>query len=698
MRFKFRILIYVVIVGLVIGLFPGVIIGNSKEPLKIGVMMDLTGPEDLEPELVLDWASEMVNSGGGINGCPVKLVYRDTYDKNITEVAEEFLNDDSIRIVIGPLTSDDAFELAPVFINKKKLLISPTATTASIFRAFAGKEYFWRTCQGDVAQSRTIMYLLEERNVKRFTLIYQDSAYGETYLEWLPFFAQEMDMEIVDLIPFNIDDNNAEGVVDRALAGEPEYVIVAAYAEDVVLLKEEFDSCQTSSSLFFTDAAQTSHLIEELGAAAEGIEGTAPTFNPNSGFKQAYIDKFGSNPLSYAATIWDSFLLATYTLARNEYKVGTERIEESLQTVIHGQGTLLEWNDIERGIALIGGGGHPDIEGAAGSLEFDEEYGVDPVKTYYAHWEVKNGVFHTNRVLGLAEIQEEDFEEGVSLSRVKSSTKLTTFSLLADSVDLRSGERSDLQAVIIATTMGWGNYRHQSDALAIYNLLRENGVRDENIILFLVDDIPSSEMNPLPGTVRHEAGGVNNRDGVKIDYFGDKVTAQNLLNILTGKATNNTPLVLNSSRSTDVLLYVVGHGDIGEIPFADGNPLSSEVLAETITNMYQLGRYRQMLIITELCFGASMAEYIEAPAVLYISAATEMEQSFGTNYDSEVGTWLADDFTYQTIATVSRNPWMYLTDFYTEIYGKVSGSHVQMKNHENFGDIRSIRISDFFIP
>jgi len=71
MRFAFRILIYVVIVGLIIGLFPGVIIGNSQEPLIIGVLMDLTEPEDLDPELVLDWASEMVNSEGGINGCPV---------------------------------------------------------------------------------------------------------------------------------------------------------------------------------------------------------------------------------------------------------------------------------------------------------------------------------------------------------------------------------------------------------------------------------------------------------------------------------------------------------------------------------------------------------------------------------------------------------------------------------------------------
>ena len=47
MRFTYRVLIYVVIIGLIIGLFPGVIIGNSKEPLKIGVMMELSGPQDL---------------------------------------------------------------------------------------------------------------------------------------------------------------------------------------------------------------------------------------------------------------------------------------------------------------------------------------------------------------------------------------------------------------------------------------------------------------------------------------------------------------------------------------------------------------------------------------------------------------------------------------------------------------------------
>lgn len=698
MSFFLRITTYAVVLGLVIGLSPGFVGGGSPETFRIGVLMDLTGPEDLEPEKVLDWAAEMVNSTGGIAGHQVEMVYRDTHEVDSAKAGREFLSDDSIKVVIGPLTSADAFKLAPLFINKKKLLISPTATSADLFRAFAGKKFFWRTAPGDVDQTMVILRLLKEKGAQRLSLVYQDSAYGKTFLEWLPFFAQEMGLEVSDVVPYEPGEQGVARTVDKALAGTPDYVVAAAFSAEAASLKKEWDTRDTPARLFLTDAAQTADLIKQLGAAAEGLEGTSPTFAPASGFEQAYLQKFGGPPLSYAATIWDSFLLAAYTLARNEYKAGAEWMEDSLRAVVSGRGAAVNWNEAGRGLELIARGGRPNMGGAAGPLEFDDKYGVDPVRSYYAHWVVENSGFRTERVLSTVESGDGSPGSRASASRSRANDRFRSFSLLAPGGDNTPGERSGLWAVIVSSTKGWGNYRHQSDALALYDMLRGNGVLDSRIILFLVDDIPLDKKNPQPGVVRHEPGGRNNRAGAQIDYTGEKVTSGNLVGVLTGEKTTDTTAVLESNSSTDVLIYLVGHGLEGAVQYDYGPRLTAGDLAAAIAAMGEKGMFRQMLVMTELCFGASMGQGIDTPGVLYFTASNAKEQSFGANYDAEVGAWLADDFTHQALTVLERNPTGYLTDLYSEVYRRVSGSHTQMLNYENFANVRGARVSDFFGP
>ena len=132
----------------------------------------------------------------GIGGRPIELVYKDTGSGNTTELAQELLADDSIRIVIGPPTSDDVYTLAPAFIQKQKLLISPLATSGDIIRAFGGKGYFWRTAQGDVAQVKVIVSLLRAKGAKKAALLAENTTYGDTVYDWTGFFATESGIDL----------------------------------------------------------------------------------------------------------------------------------------------------------------------------------------------------------------------------------------------------------------------------------------------------------------------------------------------------------------------------------------------------------------------------------------------------------------------------------------------------------------------
>ena len=58
---------------------------------------------------------------------------------------------------------------------------------------------------------------------------------------------------------------------------------------------------------------------------------------------------------------------------------------------------------------------------------------------------------------------------------------------------------SDHWAVIVAGSKGFSNYRHQADTCHAYQLLKKNGIPEDQIIHLSYDDVANSRENPFPG-------------------------------------------------------------------------------------------------------------------------------------------------------------------------------------------------------
>jgi hypothetical protein len=95
--------------------------------------------------------------------------------------------------------------------------------------------------------------------------------------------------------------------------------------------------------------------------------------------------------------------------------------------------------------------------------------------------------------------------------------------------------------VIIAGSKTFGNYRHQADACHAYQIVKKGGVPESQIILMMEDDVAHSSENPFPGKLFNKptaagVAGVDVYDGCMVDYKGSVVTAQLLLDVLTGNS------------------------------------------------------------------------------------------------------------------------------------------------------------------
>lgn len=701
--------------------------------MRVGVLLPLSGPDDTGADDALTWAADGLNAAGGVGGRRVELVFRDTNGQDVERLARGLIDDQSVRVVIGPATSAEVYEIAPLFIKAKKLLISPSSTAGDIFRAFGKKRFFWRTCQSDVAQVRTILYVLASRGVKRLSLVYEDGPYGKTFSEWMGFFAIERGMELLDVVKVRNGQGNRQGqgqardqtqtqsrnqtqsrtqaeahlvqAVTRALEGDPQYVVCAVPPEDAVRIKRELDRRHVRAKPLFTDAAESQYVLDRLGAAAEGLEVVSPAADPKGGFEREYEKRFGYAPWDYAAPTYDAFVLAACALARVEERGGGQSIGDALADVVAGRGRRVAWDRTSDAVAAIRAGELPDLVGASGPLDFDREFGIDPLRTFYAVDRVstKRGArdFRTTATI------DSDETLGYGVLGGGASAGRTTASPAHFQVETRAaptyvpGPRKDLWAVIAATSAGWEDYRHQADALAVYDLLKGNGVGDDRIVLFSVDDVSRDRRARPRGDVHDVVGGKDLRKGAVIDYAGDQVTVRTLEDVLLGDKSAGAPTVLESDRGSDVLLYLVDHGEPGSILFekdARAGAMSAEALARVVELMHERRMYRQMLIVGEVCYGESLVSGIRSPGVVCLTGAARGERSFATNYDDSIRNWLADDFTFQTLDVISQAPDISIADLYATVYERVAGSHVRLTNQRAFGNVYTARICEFVAP
>lgn len=675
---------------------------ERNQPVKIGVLLPLSGQMNYGYLKTLEWVEETVNGAGGIGGKQVEFVVKDYMQENVTDfevlrnmsvnLTLELLNDPGIKAVAGVGFKKNG----PLYVQHRKLLIDPVETPDFIFRAYAKKDYVWVTCPLDVAQTRTIMHLLSQRNTSKVSLLYEDNLYGETFYNWVGFFATELGIEVLGQAKYERQ-GNVTSAVEAAAKGDPDYIITVSLPEDVVKIIGELERLNSTSKLFLTDQAESQYLINELGEKAEGLEGTSFTADPSSGFTEAYHQKFGEYPPDAAATTYDALMLAVYATARQE-STWFEDPADSMKKILHGTGEKIGWMDLTRGVQLILDGELPEISGASGPLDYDNEYGVDPLNSYYSHWRVQDGRFKIVEVISTQESSDAARQqEGASVSRSQASMEYGQLEGVSNTT-LALPEKTDTWAVVVASSNEWDNYRHQADALAMYTHLKENGLKDDRIILMLYDDMPWVEENPLKGDVHHTLSGRNLRSTAVVDYSGEDVSPDNLRNILTGNKTSETPVVLESNESSNVFLYLVDHGSPGEVVFPQYRRLTHDSFKDTVELMHEKKMYRQLLVMVDACFGESVALNTSTPGMVYLTGASRNEPSYGAVYDPRIRQWLADEFTNKALTIIKENPDATISELYLDTYRDVIGSHVRLLNYQNFGDTETTRVSEFTTP
>lgn len=381
--------------------------GALAQEIKVGTLMAHTGPlKEFGPNIqngVVLAAKQMAAAGFSIN-----LIHEDSETSAIpgTNAAKKLVEIDRVVGIVGALASGVTVPVAEsVTCPNNVILISPASTSPliTVLPADKGKDFLFRTCPSDALQGVIAGKLCASYN-KTASVIYVNNPYGQGLAEQFKRSFERRRGKVLTMVP--IDEKAAESYtaeLRKALAGKPDRLCAFSYPEHAkVYLKEAIEFFKYRRFLF-CDGTKSEDIVKALGARnVEGQMGTAAGSaggEPYVMFNADYKAEYGKlPPLPYITNAYDGTAvigLAAYAAKVKGLPLSAKNIRDNMRAVANPPGEVVKPGEFKKAFDLLNSGKQINYEGAAGSVDFDEN---GDVKTPIEIWKYSKGDIVTVRL------------------------------------------------------------------------------------------------------------------------------------------------------------------------------------------------------------------------------------------------------------------------------------------------------------
>jgi branched-chain amino acid transport system substrate-binding protein len=338
-----------------LSIIPMIIAGaGCSSEVKIGAVISETGSLSSYGDKVkkgIDLALEELNAGGGIKGGTVTIVYRDdaTNEDRGRQVAQELIEQEGVRIIIGAISSPVTLAIAPLCEDKEVILFSPSSSAPGISQA---GDYIYRNYPSDILEGTSMAKFARDLGLERLAIFALDNEFGAGLKDVFTTQYESKYREVIMVCDFKdgLEDCFDEDV-EKVKELDPDGIYIVSYVNDLARLLIMLHEAGVESVLLGSGSVNED-LVRLAGPAAENLVYPQPSFdvesrNPAvSSFVDAYRAKYNEDPDIYAAHGYDALKL--------------------LAVAIESGGSAHP-DDIRIGFSSI-----KNYEGAAGRTAFDE--------------------------------------------------------------------------------------------------------------------------------------------------------------------------------------------------------------------------------------------------------------------------------------------------------------------------------------
>lgn len=355
---------------------------SAEGPLKIGILVAFTGDlSDYGPGIAggSELAVKEINAAGGVLGQPIELAQGDTGtdpSQGVTE-ATRLINIEGVHAIVGALSSGVTLAVAESVTGPNNILqISPASTSPAVTVA-EDNDFLFRTTVSDEAQGVALAALAQDLGLTSVCTMYINNPYGQGLSEVFAETFEAAGGSVPAQVPHESEQTTYASELAECTADGPDALAALAYPESAGLFLREAVEGELVEQYIFCDGTKAPEMFEQLGwDIFDGAFGTAPGGPTPAGphFDTAYEAEYGETPpLPFMRESYD----AVYAIALAAEAAGSTdptAIRDALRDVANPPGETVGpgIEGFEAALELIADGADINYEGAAGSVDFDD--------------------------------------------------------------------------------------------------------------------------------------------------------------------------------------------------------------------------------------------------------------------------------------------------------------------------------------
>lgn len=248
---------------------------QSKEPIKIGAIFDISGPGSSLGIPARDSAKlweKQINAAGGINGRPVEVKIYDNESDETKSVLyfKKLVAEDKVVAVAGASQSGTSIAMIPS-ANQAKIPLVSAAASIQIIAPVADRQWVFKTAQNDSVVAEKIITYLKAKGFKKIAFLSVNNAYGDSGQKEFGTVAEKAGLKIVANEKFGATDVDFTPQLSKVKKSGADVMVIWAIPPSASLITKQAADLGIKTPIVHSHGIANKTFIDLAGPAANGV-------------------------------------------------------------------------------------------------------------------------------------------------------------------------------------------------------------------------------------------------------------------------------------------------------------------------------------------------------------------------------------------------------------------------------------------
>ena len=327
---------------------------------------------------------DQVNEAGGVAGCSVEVVLRDSQvDPKVgVDAAKALIDLDGVQVLLGAVSSGVSMPILTSVTVPGNVLQMSCCSSSTAFTKLAEegktKQLFFRTFATTGVQAAVGAKVAKDQGYKSVAILYKNDDWGQDLQNLISKDFKALGITVTSATAINDGQPSYRAEVTSALSGNPDALYLGLYPNEGSAAVREWLSLGGTQNMIMANSLKSDEFRDNVGlqylGKTFGTDTASPRVASADSFVTAYEAKFGSAPNGPGlANSYDATMIALLAMEAAGKDATGDQIATQVARVTDPAGTPVtaDASGFAAARDVLASGGNVMYQGATGNVRFD---------------------------------------------------------------------------------------------------------------------------------------------------------------------------------------------------------------------------------------------------------------------------------------------------------------------------------------